>query len=466
VFSGLAALDENLQPRPDLAEGWDVTPDGRTYTFHLRANVTFHNGRPFTAEDVLFSWLRAAGPRLNSPTAMRFLGDILGMTEYHEGKTDAVAGLQLVDPQTIRVTLDGPKPFFLDKLANPAAWIVDRYNVRLPHWEVNPVGTGPFRMIQQLPDKNVILESNPEYYGSAPKVQYLFYWLTSRGEQPLYKSGKADRMHVAADQLPNVANPHDPLFGNVSVQHPMCTNFINTAVPPFDDPLVRKAFSLAVNREVFAEVTQPSGDLPAGGLLPPGMPGYTADSAQSAFDPAEAKRLIQQSRYFDKSQAPTQIRFVLPSVFGEYDATMDYLITSWEQNLGVDIFVEGVSENLYLESVKDLRDDQLIFMRHCADFPDPENFYNYLFLGEYAGYYFGYRSAALDSILRSAAVESDWTERMNLYRQADRILLDDSPAMFLTYDGPVYVVWRPTVAGYTPARIDIAQHNLLWLQKE
>jgi oligopeptide transport system substrate-binding protein len=469
VFSGLVALDPSLQARPELAERWDVTPDGLTYTFHLRTNAKFHNGRSVTADDVLFSWLRAAGPGLNSPTAMRYLGDILGIDDYHAGKTDSIAGLKAVDSQTIQVTLDGVKPYFLLKLTYPASWIVDRYNVRLPNWEVNPVGTGPFRMIQQLPDRNVILEANPNYYGTPPQLKNLFYWLLSRDEDGLYKSGKSDRMRITSDLLPNVRDPHDPLFGNVSVQEKLCTNFImfNTAIPPFDDPLVRKAFSLAVNREVFVEVTSAEGDLPAGGILPPGMPGYVAEPARTPYDPEEAKRLIQQSRYFNGSQTPPPIRFTLPSgLSGEYDSTMDFLITAWQKNLGIDVFIEGVTNNAYLEIVQNTAAEQLIFTHHCADYPDPENFYDYLFHGDNAGVYFGYRSDALDAILNSAAVEKDWSRRIELYRQADGILYDDAPAIFLSYDGPVYVVWKPYVMGYTPALIDIPQHQFMWFQRE
>jgi hypothetical protein len=306
IFSGLTVLDTSLQVQPGLAERWDVSPDGKTYTFHLRENARFHNGRSVTAEGVLFSWLRAAGPELGSETAVRYLGDIEGIRDYHERKKDFVSGLHVVDSRTIQATLDAPKNFFPQKLASPAAWIVDRYNVRLPHWEFNPNGTGPFRMAQYVPGKSILLEANPNYYGAPAKLKNVVYWLTDSEEEALFRSGKIDRMSVPESDLPRAGDPHDPLFGNVSMERKLCTFFLrfNAAAPPFDDPLVRKAFALSIDRDIYVEVTPEEGDLPGAGILPPGMPGYVSDSLDNVFDPQKAKELLFQSRYSAMRRRP------------------------------------------------------------------------------------------------------------------------------------------------------------------
>ena len=468
IYSGLVALDASLAVQPGLAERWDVTPDGMTYTFHLRQNAQFHNGRPVTADDVFFSWLRAASPDLNSNTAVRYLGDIDGLKEYREGKTGTISGIHIVDPHTIQVTLDAAKPVFLQKLTYPASWIVDRYSVRLPHWELHPNGTGPFRVVQRVLKKSLILEANPEYYDLAPRLQYLIYWISSTPQETLYKSGKIDRMEISNSLLPNVNDPHDPLFGSVSVDPKLCTNFIlfNTAIPPFDDPAVRKAFELSVDRAVYVEVTTEEGDIPGAGLLPPGMPGYSSSQARDLYDPQEAKRLFSSSMYFGGAGSAPDIRFTVPSEAGEYDSTMEFLIDSWERVLGIEIFVEGLSYAEYRERSQEKPSEQMIFSHHCADYPDPENFYDFLFHGDNAGIYYGYGNDSLDALLDSASVETNWNRRLDLYHQADRILYDDAPAMILSYTGPQYVVWKVHVMGYISTPIEIPQNHLIWIQRD
>jgi oligopeptide transport system substrate-binding protein len=468
LYSGLVSFDASLDIRPGLAAAWDVTPDGRTYTFHLREDVRFHNGRPFTADDVVYSWLRAAGPELNSAAAERYLGDILGAAEYHAGEIDSLPGLRAVDAYTLQVTLEASRPLFLEKLTQPATWIVDRYNVRLPNWELYPNGTGPFRMLQRVAGKSLVLEADPDYYEGPARLQYVVYLITVSSPETLYKSGKIDRVEVSRSELPRYADPRDPMFGVVSVEQRLCTDLIlfNTELPPFDDPLVRKAFSLAVDRGVYAEVSAAEEDMPGAGLLPPGMPGYAAESGQAPFDPQGAKALLSQSRYTSGGAVFPEVRLSVASKAAVYDATLEFLVDSWEDALGVDILVEGVPAEELEQREAEKPSGQLVFTRQCARYPDPEDLYSSLFHSRSAGLFYGFRNEALDGLLESAAAESDWTARLDLYRQADRILYDEAPAMVLSYPGPDYVVWKPHVLGYVPTPVPIPQHHWMWIQRE
>ncbi len=136
LFSGLVSFDPRLNLVPDLAERWEVSPDGTVYTFFLRKNARFHNGRPVTAQDVIYSWTRAADPKLQSPTVLTYLGDIVGIREVNEGRAASVSGLKALDDHTLQVTIDAPKPYFLMKLTYPTAFVVDKANV-----ESGPGGT-------------------------------------------------------------------------------------------------------------------------------------------------------------------------------------------------------------------------------------------------------------------------------------------------------------------------------------
>ena len=129
VFSGLVSFDPHLNLTPDLAETWEVSDDGTVYTFHVRQNARFHDGRFVTVQDVIYSWERAASPALASFTVLTYLGDIVGVREMAAGQAEHISGLKMVDDLTLQVTLDAPKPYFLLKLTFPTAFVVDKKNV-------------------------------------------------------------------------------------------------------------------------------------------------------------------------------------------------------------------------------------------------------------------------------------------------------------------------------------------------
>jgi oligopeptide transport system substrate-binding protein len=467
IYSGLVVMDRSLKVQPALAERWDVTPDGKTYTFHLKKNVQFQNGRPVNAGDVIFSWLRAAGPELNSDTALLSLGDIAGMKEYHEGKTDNVPGIRWIDAGTIQVTIVDPVSTFPEKLTSPAASVVDRYDVRLPHWELHPNGTGPFRMVQRVPERSILLEPNSNYYDSIPKLKYLMYWISSSPQETLYKNNKLDQMQTTGALLPQILDPHDPLFGNVFIQQRLCTNFItlNNSAPPFDDPLIRKAFELAINRSIYTEVTAALGDLPGYGILPPGMPGYSAEWKPVMFDLETAKQLLHQSRYFNGSGLSTDIQLILPTDGLEYSPTMEYLIDSWKNNLGIKISVEGLPAETYRARLKAGDYGPAMMDSQCANFPDPENFYSFLLRSDSTQNQSHYRNEQMDSLLESARIEPDWSKRIANYRTADQMIYDDAPIIILSYSGPEYIIWKPFVMGFVPTFAGVPQHQFLWINR-
>jgi ABC-type transport system substrate-binding protein len=467
LYSGLVVLDRSLQVQPAMAERWDVTPDGKTYTFHLKHNAQFQNSRPVEARDVVFSWLRAASPELGSDTALLALGDISGMREYHEGKADTVPGIRWMDSATVQVTLDAPVESFLEKLTSPAASIVDRYSVTIPHWELHPNGTGPFRIVQRVLQRSILLEPNSQYYDSIPRLHYVIYRISSSQPETLYKNNKLDQIRTTGPLLPQVLDPHDPLFGNVLIEQRLCTNFItlNNSLPPFDDPLVRKAFELAVDRSIYTEVTPILGDLPGYGILPPGMPGFSSEWKPDLHDPEAAKQLLRQSRYFNGSDLSPGLQLILPAYGPEYDSTMEFLIDSWRRNLGITISVEGLPAEVYRDRVKKGDYGLAKMDSQCAGYPDPGYFYDYLFLSGSERNLSHYRNERMDSLLTAAGSEPDWIKRIALYREADQIIYDDAPVIILSYSGPEFVIWKPYVMGYTPTFTGVPQHQFLWISR-
>ena len=147
LFGGLVCLDDNLEPAPDIAREWQVSDDGRTYTFYLRHDVRFHDGREVKAEDFKYSWERACDPATGSLTAATYLGDIVGVGEVLVGESKEISGVRVIDDYTLEVRIDAPKSYFLSKLTYPTAFVVDRANVEPGgEWWRNPNGTGPFKL--------------------------------------------------------------------------------------------------------------------------------------------------------------------------------------------------------------------------------------------------------------------------------------------------------------------------------
>jgi ABC-type transport system substrate-binding protein len=251
IFSGLARLDTDLQVKPGLAEGWQVSPDGTLYTFYLREGAAFHDGRPVTAEDVVFSWERALDPATESDTAMTYLGDIVGAAEKNSGQANAISGLQIIDSHTLAVRIDAPKVYFLSKLTYPVSFVVDRNNVSQPDWDREPNGTGPFTLQTWQDDEIVILAANESYYLEPPAIGHVVYLIGAGISLNLYEEGQIDRVGVGGSTLERVQDPNDPLHSDLRIGVDMCTGMIgfNNAEPPFDDPLVRQAFSYGFNRE-------------------------------------------------------------------------------------------------------------------------------------------------------------------------------------------------------------------------
>ncbi|MEE9520199.1 MAG: ABC transporter substrate-binding protein, partial [Dehalococcoidales bacterium] len=164
LFGGLVRLGDDLEPVPDIAQRYEVSDDGTTYTFYLRDDVRFHDGREVKAEDVKYSWERACDPETESQTAPVYLGDIVGVSEMSAGESEELRGVRVIDDYTLQVTIDEPKSYFLSKLSYPTAFVVDRANAQSGReWWRHPNGTGPFKLGQWEEESLLVLERNELY---------------------------------------------------------------------------------------------------------------------------------------------------------------------------------------------------------------------------------------------------------------------------------------------------------------
>jgi len=297
IFSGLVAFDPKLNLVPDLAESWDVSSDGTQYTFHLRRNARFHDGRSVTAQDFIYSWERTADPKNQSDTVLTYLGDIVGVREMNSGKADHISGLKAIDDHTLQVTIDAPKPYFLLKLTYPTGFVVDKANVETgKEWFRTPNGTGPYKLTRWDSFKVMIYERNPDYYLGPPAIPYVIIRLYSGEGLRQYETGDIDITGISSFDVPRFTDPKEPMSKEVVKGPGLCTSYIvlDISQPPFDDLKVRQAFALAFDRQQYVQSVTNGVSLPAQGLYPPGLPGYDPTFKGLSFDPARARQLLKE----------------------------------------------------------------------------------------------------------------------------------------------------------------------------
>ena len=465
IYSGLVSLDANLHLVADLAGSWDISADGTVYIFHLRPGAKFQDGRSVVAQDVIYSWERAAAPATNSDTVLTYLGDIVGVADMHSGKAQHISGLKALDDHTLQVTIDAAKPYFLFKLTLPVAFVLDQKNVESgPNWYRTPNGTGPYKLSRWDSFKLMVYDANPYYYLGTPAIPQIVVELNTGIGIDMYESGEIDMTGVSPADVARVLDPADPLHADLVSGVSMCTNYVTFDVtkPPFDDVKVRQAFSMAFDRQKFIDVVDNGVGIPALGLYPPSLPGFNPNLKGLPFDPQQAKQLLAQSKYGGPQGLPA-IVFTSQGIGNTAGPDVAAMAQMWEQNLGVKITIENLEPDKYSDLLYSGQHGQIFSGGWCADYPDPENFADVLFHTGAQQNIGNYSNPALDAMLDQARVEQDVSKRIQLYQQAEQIIVQDAPALFISHDVS-YMLVKPYVKGFVFTPIDIPIERYLRLQ--
>ena len=459
IFGGLVRLDDDLAPVPDIARDWQVSNGGKTYTFRLRQGVRFHDGREVKAEDFIYSWERACWPETGSQTAATYLGDIVGVKEVLSGKGREIGGIRAVDDYTLEVTIDAPRPYFLYKLAYPTAFVVDRADVEAEgEWWRHPNGTGPFRLGKWSERELLVLERNPLYHGDVPRVDSVVFHLWAGVPMNMYEAGEIDVTGVSLAHIDRVTDEAGPFYTQLMIVPELSFSYIgfNTSGPPFDDVNVRRAFSQAVDKEKLATLVYRDMVETAYGILPPGLPGYNEELSGPGFDVEQARALIKASRYGDVSALPP-ITITTSGWGGLISGDLEAIIHEWRQNLGVEVKVRQLEPERFLYHMKEEK-DEMYFMGWVADYPHPQDFLEVLFHSEAEYNYGQYRNAEVDALLQRAGAEPDSARSLELYQQAEQLLVEDAACLPLWF-AENYVLVKPYVKGYILSPMGFAGLN-------
>jgi oligopeptide transport system substrate-binding protein len=448
IFSGLIKIDEKAQPQPDLAKGWEVNRDNTVYTFHLRDNAKFHDGRAVTASDVKYSWERACDPITKSDKAGTYLGDIVGAIDMINGQVKEISGIKVVDDHTLQVTIDGPKPYFLAKIAHTPAFIVDKGNVSSGKtWYNQPNGAGPFKLKEWKKDQLLILERNNDFYLGPVKLKNIVFRLFAGNPMTLYDDNEIDITDISLDYLETVTDPSSSLNKELISTVPGSLGYIamNNRMEPFDDPKVRQAFALSLDLDKLIEIQLKGAAKRAAGFVPPGVPGYNPDLSPLPYDPEKARQSIKESRYGDVDKLPAITFYTYLGLNSIHEA----MIAMWKQNLGVDIHVEAVQEPEEYYIRKHNREFQLFSTAWSADYLDPQNFLEVLFQSQSKENTSSYANKDVDMALKAAAVEPNPDKRLKAYRDIEKIILADLPVIPFYCDRISSTLIKPRVKGYS-----------------
>ena len=447
LFAGLVRFGPDHQVQPDLAESYEVDESGTVYTFTLREGIAFHDGRPIAAEDFKYSIERAADPEVNSSTAKLYLGDIVGVNDMLERRTGSVDGVEVVDSRTLRITIDEPKPYFLAKMTYPTAAVVDRLTVEpagLEWWRGDVNGSGPFKLEEWTENSALVMRRFDGFYEPA-KVPYVVINLERISWYAQYRSDGLDATLIGSGTAEHALDPAYGLASELYVYPQFNVYFLgfNATKPPFDSPLARQAFVMAVDRESFLEVVYNNAVEPAVGMLPPGMPGYSDDLVGIPYDPAEARRLWDESGY--GADAPAIVYTTSGS--GAVPEDVQFLVDSWRENLGVEVEVELAPWEEYTYKLRE-QAGHMFDYGWVADYPDPENFLDALLHSERLDNNVGgYSNPEFDSLLEQARVEQFRARRLALYAEAEQLMVSDAGIMPL-FHSVDYALVKPHVTGF------------------
>jgi ABC-type transport system substrate-binding protein len=452
LYSGLVQLSPDLQVLPDLAERWDVSADGSVYTFTLRQGLTFADGRPLTATDVQYSWERAADPDTHSTTVDTYMGDILGLRDKLAGEADTISGVRIIDDLTLEVTLDGPKPYFLAKLTYPVSFVVDSENVadkELEDWVYEPNASGPFILAAHTEDEVIVFERNTAYYAPT-QLQRVVYLLSRVGNSiSLFEAGEIDITYLSAVDSLEVRQPSHQFHDNWITNTSLCTTVLqmNNTLAPMDDPLVRQAFALVVDKDELNDLLAEGTNLVASTILPPGMPGYDvalAEEQAATINNIEAAQAALAASAYADGLPPI---IISAGGFGDSDRDdLNAMIEMWREALGAEVSVEFLDPIDFKELLDEER-GHMVSYGWCADYPDPENFLDVLYYSNSEFNVGGYTNPEVDVLLAQARVELDVATRLGLYQQIERLLLEDAAAIPLSH-GVSDVLVNERVSGY------------------
>lgn len=443
VYEGLVGWSKDNRIEGRLAERWEISDHGRTYTFYLR-EAKFSNGRPVTAADFKATWERNAGRAKGSPLASNYLGDIVGIKEVLEGRRSEISGVVAKDARTLVVTTEQARPAFLGKLTYPATFAMPAGTGEISKTD-QMVGAGPFIVESYLPDQRTRLKPNPNYHGGKPSIETLTLRVVKDASTRLnlFRQGETDVITLSQQDVAGVQADTD-LGKRIDRLDRAATVYIGMngkVYKPFGNPRVRQAFVMAVDRDfIVREILRGIGRK-ADGILPPAVPQEPRDKPLPEHNIEQAKNLLRQSGWEGKLP---QLDLWVNDANKDRKAIAEFVVTQLRDNLGVDARLRLADANFIIQKATK-RELGFFYGSWYADYLDPENFLSVL-LSQYGQNRTSYDNPRFTELCRQADSEADPVRRAALYAEAEDLALRDCPWIPLYFPQDA-VVAQPWVTG-------------------
>ena len=473
VMEGLVLKDrKTLEPRPGVAKTWDISSDGRVYTFYLRENAKWSNGDAHTAHDYVWSWWRALQTTLGNQYAY-MLFPIKNAKRYYDGETSDFSdvGVKAIDNRTLQVTLTNPTPYFLQLLDHYSLFPVHQATIekfgradeRGTRWsyEGNLVGNGPYKLEEWKINRHITVTKNPYYWDEANvSINSIVFKPVDNAvtEERMFRAGA---LHVTSSiPADKIAIYQDKSAPELKITPYLGTYFyrLNINTPQLQDKRVRRALGMAIDRKQLVDNITKGGQIPAYTMTPPGTMGYFPESTLN-FDPEAAKRLLAEAGYPNGEGFPP-IEILYNTNEGHRKIAVA-LQEMWKNYLNIDIKLLNQEWKVYL-ATESAGDYQISRGGWIGDYVDPNNFLD-MFLCNGGNNRTGWCNEEYDRlILEVAPSQSSHEQRLKIFQQAETMLLEDMPII------PVYTytsikLLHPSVRNFDDNILNQAMYKDLYL---
>ncbi|MGI6037644.1 MAG: peptide ABC transporter substrate-binding protein [Limnochordia bacterium] len=442
LFEGLTRLDENHEPQPGMASRWEISDDGKIYTFYLR-EAYWSNGDRVTAHDFVYAWLRVLDPETAAPYAYN-LYYLVNAVAYNSGElTDVTAvGVRALDDYTLQVELIAPTPYFLSLTAFPVYMPVNPRVVETdPDWALKPdslVTNGPFLLTEWSHGSRLELRSNP-YYWDEVHIDGLVFTMIEASDTELIMF-ETDQLDITST-VPRAQLSRLRAAGFLKTA-PILANYyyiFNVNVPPLDDVRVRQALSMAIDRESITEYVTQAGEIPAFAFIPPGIPHPQGSDFRALGgdllieDVDKARQLLAEAGYPNGEGFPKLE--IIYNTFDLHRAIAEVIQEAWRTNLGIEVSLVNQEWMAYLNR-RFQGDFQIARAGWNGDYLDPLTFMD-MYISDEANNHSGWSNQRYDELIQLAKTTTDPLERVAYLHEAEAIIMEEMPVM------PIYFYVEP-----------------------
>ena len=440
VYDGLIYIDGNLQPQPKVAKAWEISEDGLEITFYLNEGIKFHDGVELTAKDVAYTYMTILHPEY---TGVRYgnFEVLVGAEEYKEGKADTVPGIEIIDDYTIKFKVKEPHAPLLTSFGYgilPSHLLEDIPVGELEQaaFNLNPIGSGPFKFVEFMTDQHVILEANDDYFFGRPNIDTLVYQKVAQDTIPIYlQQNRVDYVEISAEQYEQVKSMPGI---DVYIYEALSYNYIcfNMRQERFADAAVRQAITYGFDRQTYVDVILEGFGIVANAPMPTASWAYTSEGVDDyQYNPELAAQILADAGWapgadgvLEKDGMRLEFEFLVPEGSRQTEQ-MALLFQQNMEDLGIKVDLVFMEFSAAVDRVDAREFDTFTMGWSLGVDPDPHGIWHSTSLWNDPGFY----NDESDRLIEAGRRETDPEKRKEIYAEWQRIINRELPTMFLSY---------------------------------